>query len=364
VALDTYAVIMAGGHSTRFWPLGRRRVPKQFLSIAGRRSLIQETVRRLLPLVSWRRILVVAGAEHAAGVRRQLPRLPPEHVLVEPFSRNTAACIALAAEWISARAGDALMLVVPADHLVPDGSALRRALRAAGSLAVRRECLVLLGVRPTRPETGYGYIELGRQLTGAGRNAYSVRRFREKPPVAAARRYVAGGKHLWNSGMFAWKASTFRAALARCLPGILHGLEGTWEKPSASRRRLLSAYRALPSISVDTGVLQVLSRRHKVEPPIAVLAVTFDWFDVGSWEAMADLWGCDGAGNAARAKLLSIDSEDCIVYAPGHLVALLGVRSLIVAESGGALLVCGRERAQDVREVTRALSRRRWLRYV
>jgi mannose-1-phosphate guanylyltransferase len=342
---------MAGGQSTRFWPLGRRRVPKQFLTLSGRASLLQAAARRLVPLVSWNRILVVTAAEHAAEARRQLPRVPAAHILVEPVGRNTAACIALAAEWITAHHGDALMLIVPADHVIEDAGALRRSLRAAAQLALREGALVLLGMRPTRAETGYGYIELG-QTIGSG--AFQIRRFREKPPRALARRFVAGGRHLWNSGMFVWKASVFRRALLRCLPEIDRALRGVW-RGRDGQARLRRVYRRLPSISVDSGILQPLSALRTEREPLLAMHANFHWLDVGSWGALADLWGCDEHGNATRTRLLPIESSHCIVYAPDRLVVLLGVSNLIVADSGGALLICERGRSQDVRVVPRVL---------
>jgi mannose-1-phosphate guanylyltransferase len=364
VLASTYVVIMAGGQSTRFWPLGRRRVPKQFLSITGPATLLQETARRLVPLVSWRGLLIVTSAEHAGEVHRQLPRVPRDHVLVEPVGRNTAACIGLAAEWITERQGDGVMIVVPADHVIKDGEALRRALRAAASRAARDNRLVLLGVRPTRPETGYGYIEIGERVAGGKPATFMVRRFREKPGPVLARRYTADRRHLWNSGMFAWKASVFRTALERCLPTVRQALTGVWAAGRDHRGRLRRAYRNLPAVSVDVGVLQPLSRQRAAEPRIVAVRADFDWFDVGSWAAMPELWGCDTAGNAVMGKVLAIDSGDCIVYAPDRLVALVGVNDLIVADSGGALLVCPRQRAQDVRAVTRALPQRGWSRYL
>lgn len=355
---------MAGGHSTRFWPLGRRRLPKQLLALTGRRTLLQETAARLIPLVSARGLLVVTAAEHAAEVHRQLPRVPRENILVEPRGRNTAACIALAAEWIVTQCGDGLMLVVPADHVVREADALRDALARAGALARQGDFLVLVGMQPTRPETGYGYIRVGRPVPGelSDRAAW-VRAFHEKPNLATARRYVAGGDYLWNSGMFAWNASTFLAALNKCLPAVRRGLAGVWSEANPSPR-LQRAYRRLPDISVDVGVLQAIARQKGEVARIAVTPAGFGWLDVGSWSAMPELWGCDRDRNAAVGTLVSVDAGGCVVYAPDRLVALVGVHDLVVVESGGALLVCRRDRAQDVREVTRRLAQRRMLRFL
>ncbi len=362
--LRSYGVIMAGGQSTRFWPLARRRRPKQLLSIIGRRTLLQETARRLLPLIPWRRMLVVTAAEHADEVRRQLPRVPANQVLVEPMGRNTAPCIALAAEWMATRCRDALMVVVPADHVIKDASRLRRALAVAGRVAGQGECLVTIGIQPDRPETGYGYIELGRPIDGRSRDAFGVRRFHEKPVAAVAKRYAVSGRHLWNSGMFVWKVSVFRDALQRCLPAVHRALDGVWRSPGGgAERRLRRIYRNLPSVSVDVGIMQPMSRRRGA-PHLAVIPAELGWTDAGSWTALADLLGRDGYGNTTVGKVLAIDARDSVVYCPQRLVALVGVKDLIVAEKDDAILVCARERAQDVRGVPDELKRRSWSRYV
>jgi len=365
-------VIMAGGHGTRFWPRSRRRVPKQLLSIGGRHTLLQETVRRLLPLFSWRYILVVTNAEQAEEVRRQLPRLAPDHLLVEPVGRNTLPCLALAAEWIGARHDDALMMAAPADHVIKDAGGLRRTVRAACDLASRRDCLVALGVQPTRPETGFGYVEVGPAIEAPARRAHWVERFHEKPSAPTARRYVSSGRYLWNSGMFVWKTSVFRRAADECAPSVRAALRGLWNPRRGSRRsgnrgveqRLRRAYRGLPAVSVDVGILQPISAMRSPAPRVAVVRADFDWNDVGSWVALHELWGCDADGNAALGKIVPIDSSDVIVYSPERLVALIGIKDLIVVDSSDALLICARDRAQDVRKVTEALKERRWYRYL
>jgi mannose-1-phosphate guanylyltransferase len=344
--------------------MARAGVPKQFLSITGGRTLLQETARRLLPLVPWERMLVVTGGEHAAQVRRQVPRIPRGQVLSEPVGRNTAACIALAAEWITARAGDALMVVVPADHAIKDAHSLRRALRKAIDLAAGRDCLVTLGVAPSRPETGYGYIELGRVVERSSPGAFWVRRFHEKPAASVAKRYVASGRHLWNSGMFVWKASVFREALRLCAPRVGRALDGLWQSRRGLQARLRRAYGNLPSVSVDVAVLQPISAMRAAAPRIAAVPAHCDWTDVGSWGAVGDLWRHDIAGNAALGRLLPIDARGSIVYCPHRVVALVGVDDLIVVDSSDALLVCARERAQDVRKVREELKKRGWGRYV
>jgi mannose-1-phosphate guanylyltransferase len=367
-AAGGYAVIMAGGHGTRFWPRSRRRIPKQLLSITGKHTLLQETVRRLLPLFSWRRVLIVTNREHAPEVRRQLPRLPADHVLIEPVGRNTAPCIALAAEWIALRAPEALMVVVPADHMIKDVQRFRRTLTSACRLAAARDCLVTLGIQPTRPETGYGYIELGDAISGdtasATHAASWVRRFHEKPSARVAARYLSSRRYLWNSGMFVWKTNVFQEALKLCLPHMHRALTGVWRSDGAVAGRLRRIYAKLPSTSLDVGVMQPITAMQAPAPRLAVVPAEFDWNDVGSWIALPEICGCDATGNAAIGKLLSIDAHDSIVYAPERLVALVGVGDVIVVDSADALLICARDRAQDVRKVTHALKERGWHRYL
>jgi mannose-1-phosphate guanylyltransferase len=354
---------MAGGHGTRFWPRSRRLIPKQLLAIAGRRTLLQETVRRLLPLFSWRRMLIVTSGEHVPEIRRQLPQLPPDRILVEPVGRNTAACIALAAEWITRRTPDAIMVVAPADHIIKDTRRFRRSLADACHLAAAKDCLVTFGVRPTRPETGYGYIELGQPID-RHRQSFWVHRFHEKPAAAAATRYVHSGRYLWNSGVFVWRAAVFQRALQLCLPGMYQALKGEWLSKRIVKPRLRRIYRKLPSTSVDVGIMQPISRMKTPAPRVAVLCANFDWNDVGSWIAIPEISASDRAGNAAVGRLLAIDARDSIIYAPERLVALVGVKDLIIVDSADALLICARDRAQDVRKVTHALTERGWDRYL
>lgn len=363
-SLPCYAVVMAGGHGTRFWPRSRGRVPKQLLRITSRHTLLQETVRRLVPLCSWRRILVVCSKEHAAEVKRQLPRVPAEQILVEPIGRNTAPCIAVAAEWIAERVGDAVMIVAPADHVIQDQSTLRETLRTAGHLAAAHDCLVTLGVEPTRPETGYGYIEVGPVIDRRHPDSLWVSRFHEKPSPRVAKRYVAGGRHLWNSGIFVWRTEVFRAALQRHVPEVAKAVTGVWRSPRGAAQRLARAYGRLPSVSVDVAVMQPVAAALRSPARVAVVRARFDWSDVGSWGAMPEIWGCDAAGNASVGTVVPIESTRAVVYSPDRLVVLLGMEDVIVVDSPDALLVCARERAQDVRRISEVLKRRGLSRYL
>ncbi len=353
-----FAVIMAGGSGTRFWPLSRRTRPKQLLPIAGTRSMLQETAARLAPLIPPQRMVVVAGAKHAAAVRQQLPRVPAANVLVEPFGRNTAPCIAVAAEWIHRRAPGSSMAVLPADHAITQPQRFRRALARAFYVAEHNDALVTLGVQPSHPETGYGYIRVGTALDGRAPVAARVAEFKEKPDRVRARRFVASGKYLWNAGIFVWPTAAIRAALARYRPDIAAAVA---QLPSASPRIPAKLYQGLPSVSIDVAVMEPAATAR--DSVVAVVAAEFGWSDVGSWAALAGLWGSDGDGNAARGKALLLDTANSTVYGNARgkkVIALLGVRDLVVVDAGDALLICPTSRAQDVRRVVAELERRGW----
>src|SRR5579875_513846 len=346
------AVILAGGRGTRFWPRSRRQTPKQLLNIVGKASMLQQTLARLRPLFRTEQVWVVTQNEQAAAVAAQVPEVPRAQILVEPVGRNTAAAIGLAALHLHARFGDAVMAVLPADHLIADAAAFRRALRAAVALAGRPSTLVTLGIEPQWPETGYGYIERG-ELVGRfnGLRAYRVERFVEKPPLARARRFVASGRHSWNAGMFFWPATTYLEHLARAV--------GT----SQYRRTLARLYPQLESISVDYALLEPASRARK-SVTVCVIPARIGWSDVGSWAAVYNLLARKPGENISLERLVALDASGNYFWVPGRLVAAVGVRDLIVVETDDALLVCPRARAQEVGRVVEELQRRRLFRWL
>ena len=351
--LPRYAVVMAGGAGTRFWPRSRVHTPKQLLALRGGRSLLQETVARVSPPIRRERVLVVTARPHARAVARQLPRRGRSALLVEPEGRNTAAAIALAALHVARRAPEAVLAVLPADHVIDDLPAFRRDLRLALEVAERSAALVTIGVVPTHAETGYGYVRLGAPLPGAhGRGAWATE-FIEKPERARAEALVAGGDALWNSGIFAWRASAILAALRLHLPEVV----GPLERAGTSPRALAAAYRRLPAVSIDHGVLERAEQ-------VAVVRARFPWSDVGSWAAVAALWSGGNGRNALRGRTVSIDSRGCLVDSPERLVAVLGVDDLVVVDTPDAVLVCRKDRAQDVRLVVDELRRRGLRRYL
>ncbi len=349
-----FAVIMAGGKGTRFWPRSRERMPKHLLDILGERTILRETVDRIRPLVPADRTLVVTGRSHAAEVIRQLPEIPPANILIEPVGRNTAPCIGLAALHILSRARDEVMLVLPSDHRIGDDAAFRRILKAAAAEAAQGDRLVTIGIRPTGPETGYGYIEQGAPASTLGsEGVYRVRSIREKPPREAAERYLAQGGFSWNSGMFVWKAATILAAIERFLPDLNRGLTRIREAIGTEREEAVVAetYAGLQAISIDYGVMEKAG-------DVLVIPGEFGWSDLGSWDALWEVSPKDADGNAVRGEFIGVDTADSLVHSPGKAVALIGVRDLIVVDTGDALLVCRRGRSQDVRRVVEELERR------
>jgi len=340
---------MAGGSGTRFWPRSRRLVPKQLLPVLGSQSLLQETVKRLRGFVPPDQILIVTHRDHATSVRRQLPDLPRANVLVEAIARNTAPCLALAALEIERRAPGAVFVSVPADHAIADVAEFRATLLEAMAWAAAEPVAVTIGIRPTAPETGYGYIHVG--AARAGRTA-RVRAFVEKPDAARARRFLAGKKHLWNSGMFAWRTTTILALLDRLLPDVVRPLRAAMAKPARQRDAALArAYGRVPSISIDYGVME-----HARD--VLVVAGAFGWNDVGSWAALAEIPG------TAASHVIPVDANGSVVFGNGRLVAIVGLEDVIVVDTPDAVLVCRRDRAQDVRRVVDELGRRGLERYL
>lgn len=316
--------------------------------------MLQETVRRARAVAPPERTLVLTTQELAPAVRRQLPEIPAENVIGEPVGRNTAACIGLAAVKVEQTHPGGIMVVLPADHLVEDLPAFRQGVRLAAELAAQ-EHLVTIGIPPSRPETGYGYIEWGDTLRGTRGQAAWAASFTEKPTRPRAQRFVASGRYLWNSGIFAWRArrileeiDRFLPALRRCLEKIRPALGSTRERQALRRH-----YPGLPSISIDYGILERVER-------VAVVRGRFRWSDLGSWAAMEGLWRrADGDGNSLEGRVVAIGTRGCVVSAPERLVALCGVDDLVVVEAADAVLVCHKSRAQDVRLVVQELERRR-----
>jgi mannose-1-phosphate guanylyltransferase len=350
-ALPFHAVILAGGRGTRFWPRSRTKTPKQLLNIAGKGTMLQQTVARLRPLLPPERIWTVTNVEQEDALRKQLPLAARKRVLVEPLGRNTAAAIALAAFHVRKAAdGDALMAVLPADHYIKDVRAYQKIVRTALEVARKPGRMVVLGIPPTHPETGFGYIERAEATIGAdGTPVYPVRRFAEKPALETAKKYVASGDYQWNAGMFFWRVSTFLEALRRHLPATYSQLEKLAESIGTAKYvgRLRKIYPRLENISVDYAILERVTAQ-AAEPQVFVIPAQVGWSDIGSWAAVYELLARQPEENIFASEGHSIDASGNYFSSRGKFVAAIGVKDLIVVETADALLICPRERAQEV----------------
>lgn len=361
--MTLYAVVLAGGSGTRLWPYSRRDLPKQLLPLFGERSMLSLTVDRLAPLVPPERVFVLTNAEYAADARAAVPRVPPGQVIGEPAALGTAAAVGLGLAVVRARDPEAVMVVVTADHLITPEDVFRRAVADAARVAASGR-LVTFGIRPTGPATGYGYIELGARLAGPGGaaggpegfpEAYAVARFVEKPDRAAAEGYVASGRFVWNSGMFAWSVPVLAGELARHLPALAARMDEVTAAAGEAGfdARLAEIWaRVTDRTAVDYGVMEKSDR-------VACLPAAFDWRDIGAWDALKAALPADAAGNAVVGPHVGVDTRDSLVFGRGgRLIATVGVEGLVIVDTGDAVLVCRLDRAQDVKAIVEMLAAR------
>jgi mannose-1-phosphate guanylyltransferase len=356
-SLHACAVLLAGGRGTRFWPRSRLRTPKQLLNIAGTHSMLHETVARLQPVFGLRNFWAVTNIEQAAAVQRDLRGVPASHILAEPIGRNTAAAIGLAAIHLAHEHGDALMAVLPSDSYIANAVRYRDLVRAALYLARTAGNLVVLGISPTRAETGYGYVERGAPCPASlSVRAFAVTRFTEKPEEDLAQQYLSSGNFLWNAGMFFWRVSTFLENLKRFLPSTHHSLQqlaktiGTKRYPPALRR----IYPRLKSISVDYAILEPATRLPG-KPKVFVIPARVGWSDIGSWAAVYEHLASEHGANVSAGPFLTLDASGNYFWSPKKFVAAIGVRNLVLVETDDAILICPRDRAQDVGKIVKWL---------
>ncbi len=351
---DCYAIIMAGGRGERFWPVSSDLVPKPFVSILGEKTMIRETVDRLSAVTPPGNMLVVLSPQHLPVALEQLPDIPRSNFIVEPMARDTAACIGLASLHVEQRDADAPVVIVPADQRIPDRKAF------AGVIAGAREFLdaadagiITIGIKPSRPETGYGYIEAGAEL---GRSndlvLYRVSRFVEKPDPATAQRYCASGSHYWNSGIFVATNTTIQDSLRSYMPGLWAGMEriratlGTKDADEVAKRE----FAALPKVSIDYGVLEKSGR-------VAMVPAYFAWDDLGTWNALARVCVPDADSNVSFGRHLGRDTRGCIIYnAQDQLLVTMGVSDLVVVQARGKVLICHKDRAPFLKEIMPVLA--------
>ncbi len=355
-----YPVILAGGRGTRFWPLSRKRRAKQMLALDGPRTMIQQTVDRLRPLAPARRFWVITNDDLRPEILRQLPRLDPRQVIAEPAGRNTAPAIGLAAFILLRQDRNAVIGMFPSDHVIQNVKRFQRDVRRAVELAAAGDNIVVMGIRPTRPETGYGYIEAGERAEGVRR----VRRFTEKPNLQKAEEFIAAGNYSWNSGMFIWGARTLAKALLEHLSETAPYLQEIAEAYGTRRfeRVFRRLYPKCENISVDYGVLEPRSAKGERASALYCIPADFGWNDLGSWAALYEFQagGADRARNVISSdNSFTLDAAGNYIYSPNKFVAAVGVRNLVIVETPDALLVTTRDQAQDVGKVVKYLDEKK-----
>lgn len=346
-----YAALLAGGRGERLWPMSRGGRPKQLVPLIGGRTLLSDSLDRIAPLIDVEKSVVVTSGALRDRVLAEVPQVTPERIVGEPRGRNTAPAIALAARVLLAEDPDASLAVLPADHIVADVEAFRKVLALAFEAAESERALVTLGVRPTRPETEYGYILAGPESSSGG--VFEVSRFEEKPDLARAESYLARGGYYWNSGMFVWRADRFLEDVSTHLPEVARALDHVVSSPGTGRfdQEVAEFYERVPSVSVDYGVMEKAAG-------VLVVPADFGWDDVGSWAALARVWGRGESGNAVRGQVVAIDSDDCVLYSEGGPVAVVGLRGFVVAHTPAGTLVCPADRAREVRSIVEELRKR------
>jgi mannose-1-phosphate guanylyltransferase len=351
--MELYAVILAGGVGTRFWPLSRKKRPKQFLPIISEKTMIEETVERLAPLIPLEKVYTIADSEQSRSIRDIFPGIPDTHFLVEPQGKNTAPSLILATAHVYLQNPEAIVAALPADHLITDVPLFLTKLEAGAHAADEREDLVTFGIPPSFPSTGYGYIQFSREPSQKIKNEdfYPALEFKEKPDVTQAQAFLDAGNYFWNSGMFLWKAERFARKLQQYAPDW----HVYWEKMLSALRnkdssQIVSLFETIPSTSIDYALMEKAQG-------VLMCEGNFGWSDVGAWSSLFDIWPKDQGGNALRAESLLLDSENCLVYSSDKLTALVGVKDLIVVNTPDALLICRKDQDQKVKDIVGRLKR-------
>jgi mannose-1-phosphate guanylyltransferase len=345
-----YALIMAGGSGTRLWPASRRSCPKQLLELLSERTMLQEACQRITPLVPNDGIFVVTGEDYTDVVRQQIPQVPAANIIGELEGHGTAPCIGLSALYLRRLDPEAVMAVLTADHYIEKADALRRALEAAAQVAEEGH-LVTLGIQPNRPATGLGYIErAGKLAQVSGLDVYRVEKFTEKPDLAMAQAFVESGRYYWNSGMFIWKVPTILREFERLMPQFYAQLmEIDAALGTAEERAVLE--RVWPQVENETIDYGIMERAEDV----AVIPVDIGWSDVGSWATLLEVLPADAEGNVVVGQYIGLDTRGCLIHSSHRLVTTIGLEDIIVVDTEDALLVCPRDRAQEVRDLVNRL---------
>lgn len=349
--MKKYGVIMAGGGGTRFWPLSRKASPKQILNLSGNDVMINETIHRIHPIIPYSQTIIVTNEVQEEIMKKVLIKdIPNKNILLEPMGRNTAPCIGYAAMVLRKREKDALMCVLPSDHYIKKEPEYLKVLNKCFSLAESTNSLVTIGIRPSFPCTGYGYIHMGKKVEN---NVYEVQEFVEKPDMQKAREYLKNGKYLWNSGMFIWKVSAILDNIRRFLPKLYDKLLELEEYINSEKEieMLKVIYPQLQNISIDYGIME---RSNEV----LVVPGDFSWNDVGNWDSLGSVFEPDERGNIIIGDNINMDTTNTLIYGKDHLIATLGVDNLIIVNTPDATLVCPKDRAQEVKKIVDELIKR------
>ncbi|MHB1393083.1 MAG: mannose-1-phosphate guanylyltransferase [Clostridia bacterium] len=341
------AVIMAGGKGERFWPRSRKNLPKQLIRLVGDKTMIQETVERLDQYIEKCNIYIVTGKEYESTISEQLDSIPGGNIIIEPMGRNTAACIGLAAMQIARKDPDTVMIVLPSDHLIKNRENFIGVLEQAAKVAELNDNIVTIGITPTHPETGYGYINFEDKMDNKYCDMmYKVKKFVEKPDKHTAQKYVDSGKYLWNSGMFLWKASTILNNIRKFMPKLFEALiriDEEWGKEDY-QKVLYEEYSKLESISIDYGIMEHADH-------VYVIPGIFGWDDVGSWTSLERIHETDECGNIISGNIIQMDTSKCIIQGSDKLIATLGIEDLIIVDTEDATLICSKDKAQQIKDL-------------
>lgn len=342
--MKIYAVIMAGGVGSRFWPRSKQRTPKQLLKIFGENTMIQDTIERLDGIVEKENIFVITNKIQRPEIINQLPNIPEENIIEEPFGRNTAACIGLASIIIENKTQDGVTIILPADHIIKDIDEFNNTLKNAAEFSYKSKGLVTIGIQPTRPETGYGYIQIDEKEEE--NNIYKVYSFAEKPNYATAVRFVESGDFFWNSGMFIWRVDAILEEISIYMPELFEGLQTIKNELNTEKfeKTLTQIYGQLRNISIDYGIMEKSEK-------VYLTKGIFPWSDVGSWEEVYQLSEKNSEGNAAIGNIFTDMTVDSYIYSPKKFAAVIGVDNLIVINTDDALLVCRRDQSQEVKKI-------------
>jgi len=361
--MNIHAVIMAGGVGARFWPRSREKSPKQILEIVGSGTMIQNVINRIDPIVQRDRILIVTNKAQKASIMKQVPFIPSQNIIVEPMGRNTAPCVGLASLFVNRFDPEAVMIVLPSDHIIQNVEEFLRILQLGVEVAYSSGALITIGIQPTRPETGYGYIQVIDENDGTNpyfdRGVYKVKTFAEKPDLPTAERFLKSGDFLWNSGMFVWRVDVILKEIQEHLPELYDGLMKIERSINTKDFKpvLATVYGQIRGISIDYGVMEKAQR-------VYVIKGDFGWSDIGSWDEVYRITPKDEHGNCFTGKAIMKDTKGSMIYSPNKLVATIGVEDLIIINTDDALLVCKRGKSQDVKEVVDYMKRKQMHEYL